>query len=222
MEGFEGTNSIVKGLVSSGLSQVISLVQKLLGQVHPGPDDFPTSKGQFPSWIKPRDQKFLQASQITADVVVAADGTGDFTTVTDAVLAAPDYSMRRFVIFIKRGVYNEYVEIKKKKWNLMMIGEGMDVTVISGNRNFIDGWTTFRSATFGKNFHITNCQTSLSLSFSVFFLYGFLYLLPNKKSFKSDKLSLTESSIQGLILDSFRMKLSRSYLWNPFGVCEWK
>ncbi|KAF2304231.1 hypothetical protein GH714_028757 [Hevea brasiliensis] len=27
-------------------------------------------------------------------------------------------------------------------------GDGMGATVISGNRNFIDGWTTFRSATF--------------------------------------------------------------------------
>ncbi|EEF46193.1 Pectinesterase PPE8B precursor, putative [Ricinus communis] len=66
----------------------------------------------------------------------------------DAVSAAPDYSFRRYIIYIKKGFYNEYVEIKKKKWNLMMIGDGMGVTVISGNRNFIDGWTTFRSATF--------------------------------------------------------------------------
>ncbi|PKI76022.1 hypothetical protein CRG98_003572 [Punica granatum] len=63
-------------------------------------------------------------------------------------MAAPDYITRRFVIYIKKGVYKENVEIKKKKWNIMMVGEGMDVTVISGNRSFIDGWTTFRSATF--------------------------------------------------------------------------
>lgn len=68
----------------------------------------------------------------------------------DAVLAAPDYSMKRYVIYIKRGVYKENVEIKKKKWNLMMVGDGMDATIISGNRSFVDGWTTFRSATFGK------------------------------------------------------------------------
>ncbi|KAF2285108.1 hypothetical protein GH714_037916 [Hevea brasiliensis] len=30
----------------------------------------------------------------------------------------------------------------------MMVGDGMGVTVISGNRSVIDGWTTFRSATF--------------------------------------------------------------------------
>ncbi|MDD0148575.1 pectinesterase family protein, partial [Shigella flexneri] len=53
---------------------------------------------------------------------------------------------------IKKGVYKEYVEIGKKKWNIMMIGDGMDATVISGNRSFVDGWTTYRSATFGNNF----------------------------------------------------------------------
>ncbi|KAJ0515673.1 putative pectinesterase [Helianthus annuus] len=49
----------------------------------------------------------------------------------------------------------EYVEISKKKTNIMMIGDGMDLTVISGNHSFIDGWTTYRSATFavkGKGF----------------------------------------------------------------------
>ncbi|KAB1203939.1 Pectinesterase/pectinesterase inhibitor PPE8B [Morella rubra] len=30
----------------------------------------------------------------------------------------------------------------------MMIGDGMNATVISGNRSFVDGWTTFHTATF--------------------------------------------------------------------------
>ncbi|KAJ1418761.1 Pectinesterase, catalytic [Sesbania bispinosa] len=151
MEGFEGTNSIVKGLVSSGLGQVMSLVKELLVQVVPAAaasDQFSTSKSQFPSWIKPRERKLLQANGVTADAVVAADGTGNYAKVMDAVLAAPDYSMKRYVIYIKKGVYVENVEIKKKKWNIMMIGEGMDATVITGNRSVVDGWTTFRSATF--------------------------------------------------------------------------
>ncbi|KAI9123311.1 hypothetical protein K1719_006200 [Acacia pycnantha] len=148
MEGLDGTKSIVDNLVSGLLSQMISSIQQLLTQVHHEPDELPTSKAQFPSWIKPRDQKILQSNKINADVIVAADGTGTFTSVSDAVEAAPDYSMKRFVIYVKRGLYKENVDIKKKKWNIMMIGEGMDATVISGNRNFIDGWTTYRSATF--------------------------------------------------------------------------
>lgn len=155
MEGFHGTNSIVEGLVSNSLGQVMSLVQQLLTQVNPVvEDDFPTTTTtkeahQFPKWVKPRDRKkLLQANGVVVDAVVASDGTGNYTKVMDAVKEAPDYSMKRYVIYIKKGVYKENVEIKKKKWNLMMIGDGMNVTVISGNRSFIDGWTTFRSATF--------------------------------------------------------------------------
>lgn len=66
----------------------------------------------------------------------------------DAIAAVPDHGTRRFVIYVKKGVYRENVEIKKKKWNIMMIGDGIDATIISGNRNFVDGWTTFRTATF--------------------------------------------------------------------------
>ncbi|KAF5176240.1 Pectinesterase/pectinesterase inhibitor PPE8B [Thalictrum thalictroides] len=133
----------------------------VLGMVAQGPSnnfgDLPGENDKFPSWMKVRERGLLQGSVngVMADVVVAKDGSGHYTTITDAVLAAPNNSTRRYVIYIKKGVYHENVEIKKKKWNLMMVGDGMGVTVISGNRNFIDGWTTFRSATFavaGKGF----------------------------------------------------------------------
>ncbi|KAK7411789.1 hypothetical protein VNO78_03228 [Psophocarpus tetragonolobus] len=151
MDGFDGTDGIVKGLVSTGLGQVMSILQQLLTQVNPGGDQVSfssTHEGKFPSWVKPGERKLLQENGIEVDVVVANDGTGNYTNVMDAVHGAPNYSMKRYVIYVKRGFYYENVEIKKKKWNLMMIGEGMDNTVISGNRSFVDGWTTFRSATF--------------------------------------------------------------------------
>ncbi|WJX28710.1 pectinesterase [Trifolium repens] len=147
MDGFEGTNGIESQLIATGLSQMMSLLKDLLTQVDPKFDNF-AQKGQFPSWVKREDRKLLQLNGVGADVVVALDGSGNFTKVMDAVHAAPDYSMKRYVIHIKRGVYVENVEIKKKKWNLMIVGDGMDTTIISGNRSFIGGWTTFRSATF--------------------------------------------------------------------------
>lgn len=171
IDGFDGTSSIVKELVSGGLTQVTSLVQQLLSMVqHPvskNPGRRLTSKDQFPSWVKSEDRKLLQANGVVVDAIVAADGSGNFTMVKDAVLAAPDYSMTRYVIYIKRGVYKENVEIKKKKWNLMFIGDGMDATVISGDRNYIDGWTTFRTATFGK--YLLNCLFA-SFNFPVIFI----------------------------------------------------
>ncbi|XP_050219242.1 pectinesterase/pectinesterase inhibitor PPE8B [Mercurialis annua] len=149
-EGFEGTNGILKALVGGGLNQITSQIQELLSTVDSKPNSVAKNgkNDDFPSWVKQEDRKLLVVKGMTPDVVVAADGTGNFTKIMDAVLAAPDYSMRRYIIYVKKGVYNEYVELKKKKWNLMMFGDGMGITVISGNRNYIDGWTTFRTATF--------------------------------------------------------------------------
>lgn len=104
----------------------------------------------FPDWIRSEDRRLLETNGVSYDVSVALDGTGNFTKIMDAIKEAPDYSLKRFVIYIKKGLYLENVEIKKKKWNIVMLGDGIDVTVISGNRSFIDGWTTFRSATFGN------------------------------------------------------------------------
>ncbi|XP_058077264.1 pectinesterase-like [Magnolia sinica] len=84
-------------------------------------------------------------------VTVSKDGSGNFTSINDAVAAAPnktDISGGYFLIYIQGGVYEEYVSIDKKKKNLMMIGDGINRTVITGNRSIIDGWTTFNSATF--------------------------------------------------------------------------
>ena len=81
---------------------------------------------------------------------MAQDGSGNFTTVSAAVEAAPVESAARFVIYVKKGVYREAVEVGKKKWNLMLVGDGMGATVISGNRSYVDGYTTYRSATVGE------------------------------------------------------------------------
>ncbi|KAI3789921.1 hypothetical protein L2E82_02728 [Cichorium intybus] len=161
MDGFEGTNSFVKTVIGGSLEQVTSLVRDIIGMVRQVPATIPheVPSGRrklrgiddhaFPGWLKANDRKLLQAGgSITADAVVAADGSGNFTRVMDAINAVPDHNNRRYVIYVKKGVYQEYVEIGKKKTNIMMIGDGMNHTVISGNHNFVDGWTTYRSATF--------------------------------------------------------------------------
>ncbi|KAK7294535.1 hypothetical protein RJT34_17424 [Clitoria ternatea] len=102
---------------------------------------------EWPEWISAADRRLLQASTVTADVVVAADGSGDFKTVTAAVAAAPEKSSKRFVIKIKAGVYRENVEVPKKKTNIMIIGDGRTNTIITASRNVVDGSTTFHSAT---------------------------------------------------------------------------
>ncbi|KAL2943826.1 Pectinesterase 2.1 [Bienertia sinuspersici] len=105
--------------------------------------------GDYPSWVRSHDKKLLEVSgsETVADVVVAKDGSGNFTTVAEAVASAPDKGKQRYVIYVKEGVYEENVEVGKKKKNVMIVGDGMNLTVITGNENVVDGNTTFRSAT---------------------------------------------------------------------------
>lgn len=89
------------------------------------------------------------------DAVVAADGSGDYTTVTTAVAATPPKSTKRHAIHVKTGLYEEILNISVDTWNLTLVGDGMKVTIISGNQNFHDGIHTSKTATisvFGKGF----------------------------------------------------------------------
>ncbi|KAI9191833.1 hypothetical protein LWI28_014144 [Acer negundo] len=117
IDGFDGTNDVVKSVVATSLDKINSLVQELLTMVQPTSNSTEssigsgsgngggggggngnggksgkkfTNKGQFPAWFKLDDRKLLMVDGVPADVVVAADGTGNFTNIMDAVLAAPD------------------------------------------------------------------------------------------------------------------------------------
>lgn len=86
-------------------------------------------------------------------VVVSQDGTGNFTTINDALAVAPNNSVASdgyFLIYVTAGVYEEYVIVNKKKKYVMIMGDGINQTIITGNRSVVDGWTTFNSSTFGK------------------------------------------------------------------------
>ncbi|KAL2345438.1 hypothetical protein Fmac_006723 [Flemingia macrophylla] len=101
-------------------------------------------------------RKLLQASVgdgvVVRDIVtVSQDGSGNFTTISDAIAAAPNKSASTdgyFLIYVTQGVYEENVSIDKRKTYLMMVGDGINKTIITGNRSVVDGWTTFSSATF--------------------------------------------------------------------------
>ncbi|KAL7096180.1 hypothetical protein ACP275_10G067100 [Erythranthe tilingii] len=169
-EGFDGIpdNNPIRNLIFSQLDSVATSAQKLSAMVNPNYPTTTQSKNrggrklivgdhdhdaQFPDWVKPHDRKLIlegAAASITGvNAVVAADGTGDFTTIMAAIEEAPKNSTRRYVIHVKKGVYKEYVDISKHKWNIMMFGDGIDATVISGNRSKTDELSTYRSATFG-------------------------------------------------------------------------
>ncbi len=64
------------------------------------------------------------------DVIVAKDGSGDFTSVQAAIDAAPASCIKPYLIFIKNGNYNEHVDVPKTKPFLHFIGQDRDKTVI--------------------------------------------------------------------------------------------
>ncbi|KAM0948510.1 putative pectinesterase [Dioscorea sansibarensis] len=89
--------------------------------------------------------------KVKATVVVNKDGSGDFVTINDAISAAPNNSQASdgyYLIKVGAGLYEEYVSIAKNKKYIMMVGGGINQTIITGNHNVVDGWTTFNSATF--------------------------------------------------------------------------
>ncbi|KAL1803436.1 hypothetical protein ACET3Z_032083 [Daucus carota] len=104
----------------------------------------------MPEWISVSDRKLLQATAPKPDLVVAQDGSGHYRTISEAVAAART-GTKRFVIYVKKGVYKENVEIKKSAENLMLVGDGMDATVVTASKSNADGSTTFRSATFAAS-----------------------------------------------------------------------
>ncbi|KAK4774597.1 hypothetical protein SAY86_009532 [Trapa natans] len=101
----------------------------------------------WPEWLSDGDRRLLQSTTITPDITVAADGSGNYRTVAEAVAAAPSKSSTRFIIRIKAGVYRENVEVPSSKINLMFVGDGRMTTIITASRNVVDGSTTFNSAT---------------------------------------------------------------------------
>ncbi|XP_027158606.1 probable pectinesterase/pectinesterase inhibitor 20 [Coffea eugenioides] len=88
---------------------------------------------------------------ITKVVVVNPDGSGNYTTINDAISAAPNNTQAGrgyYLIHVVAGVYQEYISIASNKKYLMMVGDGINQTIITGNHSVGDGWTTFNSATF--------------------------------------------------------------------------
>ncbi|KAM1401011.1 hypothetical protein ACFX2F_028215 [Malus domestica] len=103
---------------------------------HGGPD--PGFRGGVPSGS-------------TANVTVCKEEWCNYRTVQEAVNAAPDNAgNKRFVIGIKGGVYEETVRVALEKRNVMLLGDGIGKTIITGSLNVGQpGISTYNTATVG-------------------------------------------------------------------------
>lgn len=71
------------------------------------------------------------ASVPTPDVVVAADGTGDYSTVAAALASVPASHAQPYVIYIKEGTYKEKLLLPSGRNNVILTGDGADKTVLT-------------------------------------------------------------------------------------------
>ncbi|KAL1566822.1 pectinesterase [Salvia divinorum] len=86
--------------------------------------------------------------KLTPNVTVAKDNSGNFTTINAALKAMPKKFKGRYVIYVKEGVYDEKVVVAKDMANVTMYGDGSQKSIITGSKNFVDGVTTFETASF--------------------------------------------------------------------------
>ncbi|KAL7595344.1 hypothetical protein Lser_V15G28008 [Lactuca serriola] len=108
---------------------------------------------QYPSWADGPRRSLINAdpSTLKPNAIVSQDGTGNFKTITEAVDSVPQKQTEPFIILIKAGTYKENVAIPRHSNNIVLLGEGPATTKITGNKNFIDGVSTFHTATVAVN-----------------------------------------------------------------------
>ncbi|AWI10557.1 pectinesterase family protein [Ereboglobus luteus] len=72
-----------------------------------------------------------------ADAIVAADGSGDYRTVQEAINKTPQTTSRDnpWIILVKPGDYNETVYIQREKRGVRLVGEDAATTRITHNLN---------------------------------------------------------------------------------------
>ena len=103
-----------------------------------------------PKWIDFNKRKLLKSDKdkIKPDITVAKDGSGDYTTINEALKHVPINQNKTFTLYVKEGVYEEKVTVNATLKYLLLVGDGPTKTKITGKLNFIDGTNTYHTATF--------------------------------------------------------------------------
>jgi PelA/Pel-15E family pectate lyase len=78
-------------------------------------------------------QQQIDAETIKPNLIVSANGRGDVKTVSEAIAKVPENNKKRFVILIKRGIYDEQIRIPANKPYISLIGEDSKITRLQFN-----------------------------------------------------------------------------------------
>lgn len=105
----------------------------------------------FPTWFSASDRKLMAAhsnGNVKPNAVVAKDGSGQFKTIAAALAAYPKNLRGRYVIYVKAGVYDEYVTVEKNQVNVFMYGDGPRKSIVTGKKSNRGGYSTYQTASF--------------------------------------------------------------------------
>lgn len=116
--------------------------------------------GGYPTWFSATDcglSELHGKGLLKPNVVVAKDGSGQYRTISEAVVAYSENRNHRgtYVIYVKSGMYEENITLKLRWGTVSMYGDGPRKTIITGRKNCHDQFTALRTATFsvrGKGF----------------------------------------------------------------------
>lgn len=143
------SSPILSGNVSELISNSLATNNALLDT-----NSSTAHRGGFPAWVTKRERKMLQDLQLAtrANVVVAQDGTGQFKSIQAGINYATSRRVGngRVVVYVKRGVYRENILISRTMNKVMLVGDGLRYTIITGSRSVSAGFTTYSSATVGE------------------------------------------------------------------------
>ncbi len=64
-------------------------------------------------------------------ITVAQDGSGDYTSIQDAINNTPSFPYKRVIIAVKNGIFYEKIKIHEWNTNLSLIGESKEKTIIT-------------------------------------------------------------------------------------------
>ena len=101
-----------------------------------------------------------QTQKFPTSFTVAKDGSGDFKTIQEAVMAVRDWSEVQVPIYIKKGVYKEKLVIPSQKTRITLIGENSAETIITyddySGKNGLTTYTSYTVLVKGNEFKAEN------------------------------------------------------------------
>ena len=107
----------------------------------------------YPSWLPDGDRALISQLQkggiIQPNATVVKDSSGEYKSVSEGINSYPKNYQGRYIIYVKAGIYQEYVVVDERKDNILFYGDGPTRTIITGSKNQHEGITMPETATFG-------------------------------------------------------------------------